>query len=96
MVFSEVVDQRLSDPGGSENRMISDMQVINFLTREFKWMSGGEKSRGDEAGKQWLPVFSTVTDNLARQRSCTGWKPVLLSFSHHCNQQQIFGAAGCN
>jgi hypothetical protein len=30
---AEVVDQRLSDPGGSGNRMISDMQVINFLTR---------------------------------------------------------------
>jgi hypothetical protein len=32
-VAAEVVDQRLSDPGGSGNRMISDMQVINFLTK---------------------------------------------------------------
>jgi hypothetical protein len=37
--------------------MISDMQVINFLTREFKWISRGEKRRGDEAGKQWIPSF---------------------------------------
>jgi hypothetical protein len=32
--FSEVDDQMLSDPDGSENQMISDMQVKNFLTRE--------------------------------------------------------------
>jgi hypothetical protein len=57
MVFSEVVDQRLSDPGGSGNQMISDMQVINFLTRARAGLPGGEKSRGDEAGKQWLPSF---------------------------------------
>jgi hypothetical protein len=40
----EVVDQRLSDPGGSGNRMISDMQVINFLTRAGVGLPGGGKS----------------------------------------------------
>jgi hypothetical protein len=35
MLFSEVGDQMLSESGGSENRVISDMQVINFLTGEF-------------------------------------------------------------
>ena len=34
MLFSEVGEQILSDQDGSENQMISDMQVKDFLTRE--------------------------------------------------------------
>ena len=37
------------------------------------------------------PDFSLVMDNLARQRSRTGWKPVPLIFSFQCNQQTIWG-----
>ena len=40
-LFSEVADQMLSDEGGSENQMIADMQVINFLTREFRCIYRG-------------------------------------------------------
>ena len=43
ILFSEVDDQMVSKLGGSENQMISDMRVKNFLTRGFIGIARGQK-----------------------------------------------------
>jgi hypothetical protein len=47
LFYSPMVgDQRLSESDGSENQMISGMQVINFLTGKFRYITKGREKLG--------------------------------------------------